>query len=164
MAHNVQVIRRSFVVRLRLPPGQALRSALQWGQSEIRAAGSCNTIQETVYSPMDLKPLAFVGNAREQLRAFPVEARRRAGFELDQVQRGLSPTDWKPMPSVGSGVVEIRIHTGLEHRVFYVARFPEAVYVLHAFEKKRQKTSKQDIELGRARLAELLAERRRDRQ
>ncbi len=113
---------------------------------------------------MDLKPLAFVGNAREELRAFPVDARRRAGFELDQVQRGLLPTDWKPMTSVGSGVLEIRIHTGVEHRVFYVARFQEAVYVLHAFEKKRQKTPKQDIELGRARFAELLAQRRRDQQ
>ena len=57
-----------------------------------------------------------------------------------------------------SGVLEIRIHTGVEHRVFYVAKFQEAVYVLHAFEKKRHKTSKQDIELGRARLSELLAQ------
>ena len=112
---------------------------------------------------MNLKPLAFVGSAREQLRALPVDARRRAGFELDQVRRGRLPTDWKPMPSVGSGVVEIRIHTGVEHRVFYVARFPEAVYVLHAFEKMRQKTSKRDIELGRVSLGELLAERRGDK-
>ncbi len=111
---------------------------------------------------MDLKPLAFVGNAREELRAFPVDARRRVGFELDQVQRGLLPTDWRPMTSIGSGVLEIRIHTGVDHRVFYVAKFQEAVYVLHAFEKKRRKTSKQDIELGRARLSQLLAQRRKD--
>lgn len=111
---------------------------------------------------MDLKPLAFVGNAREELRAFPVDARRRAGFELDQVQRGLLPTDWRPMTSIGSGVLEIRIYTGVDHRVFYVAKFQEAVYVLHAFEKKRRKTSKQDIELGRARLSQLLAQRRKD--
>ena len=111
---------------------------------------------------MDLKPLAFVGSSREELRAFPVEARLRAGFELDQVQRGLPPIDWKPMTSIGSGVLEIRIHTGVEHRVFYVAKFREAVYVLHAFEKKRQKTSKQNIELGRARLSQLLAQRRRN--
>jgi phage-related protein len=113
---------------------------------------------------MDLKPLAFVGNSREELRAFPVDARRRAGFELDQVQRGLRPTDWKPMTSVGSGVVEIRIHTGVEHRVFYVAKFQEAVYVLHAFEKKGQKTSKRNIELGRARLSELSVQRRKDQE
>ena len=109
---------------------------------------------------MDLKPLAFVGNSREELRAFPVDARRRAGFELDQVQRGLSPTDWKPMTSIGSGVFEIRIDTGVERRVFYVAKFQEAVYVLHAFEKKQQRTSKRAIELGRERLSELLAQRR----
>jgi phage-related protein len=111
---------------------------------------------------MDLKPLAFVGNAREELRAFPVDARRRAGFELDQVQRGLLPTDWKPVTSVGSGVLEVRIHTGVEHRVFYVAKFEEAVYVLHAFEKKQKKTSRQDTELGRARFSQLLAQRRKD--
>lgn len=66
------------------------------------------------------------------------------------------------MTSIGSGVLEIRIYTGVDHRVFYVAKFQEAVYVLHAFEKKRRKTSKQDIELGRARLSQLLAQRRKD--
>lgn len=111
---------------------------------------------------MVLKPLAFVGNSREELRAFPVDARRRAGFELDQVQRGFLPTDWRPMTSIGSGVMEIRIHTAGEHRVFFLAKFREAVYVLHAFEKKRQRTSKRDIEIGRARLSELLAQRRKD--
>lgn len=109
---------------------------------------------------MDEKPLAFVGNSREDLRSFPPDARRRAGFELDQVQRGLVPTDWRPMASIGPGVIEIRIRTGVEHRVFYVAKFEEAIYVLHAFEKKAQKTPKRDIELGRARLRELLAHRR----
>jgi phage-related protein len=78
------------------------------------------------------------------------------------VQRGLLPTDWKPMTSIGSAVLEIRIHTGVEHRVFYVAKFQEAVYVLHAFEKKRKKTSKQDRQLGRARLSQLLAQRHRN--
>jgi phage-related protein len=111
---------------------------------------------------MDLKPLAFVGNALEDLRAFPDDARRRAGFELDQVQRGLKPTDWKPMTSIGSGVFEIRIHTGVEHRVFYIAKYEEAVYVLHAFEKKRQQTSKRDLDLARARFSELQMQRRRN--
>jgi phage-related protein len=113
---------------------------------------------------MGLKPLAFVGKALEDLRAFPADARRRAGFELDQVQRGLMPTDWKPMTAVGSGVLEIRIHTEVEHRVFYVAKFEEAAYVLHAFEKKRRKTSKRHLELGRARLSELLVQRRKNRE
>ena len=105
----------------------------------------------------------FVGSSREDLRRFPADARRRVGFELDQVQRGLLPTDWRPMTSVGAGVMEVRIHTGLEHRVFYVAKFEEALYVLHAFEKKAQKTSRRDLELGRARLSDLLAHRRERR-
>ena len=83
------------------------------------------------------KAVAWLGNALTDLRAFPADARRDAGFELRRVQQGLDPDDWKPVPSIGPGVREIRIHTGLEHRVFYVARFAEAVYVLHAFESGR---------------------------
>jgi phage-related protein len=77
------------------------------------------------------------------------------------VQRGLEPNDWKPMPSVGPGVQEIRIHTGAEHRVFYIAKFAEAVYVLHAFEKRRRPTSKDDLDLARHRLRLLLHQRAR---
>lgn len=113
--------------------------------------------------PLDEKPLVFVGSSRDDLRGFPADARRRAGFELDQVQRGLSPTDRKSMTSIGRGVMEIRIHTALEHRVFYVAKLEEAVYVLHAFEKKTRKTPRRDLELGRARLSQLLAQRREAR-
>lgn len=108
------------------------------------------------------KPLVWVGSSLADLRAFPPEARRRAGYELDQVERGLSPSDWKPVPSVGPGVVEIRVHTGVEHRIFYVARFEEAIYVLHAFRKKGRKTARRDLELARARLAAAIAERGRD--
>jgi phage-related protein len=113
---------------------------------------------------LEEKPLSFVGSSRDDLRGFPADARRRAGFELDQVQRGLMPTDWRPMGTIGPGVREIRIHTALEHRVFYVTKLEEAVYVLHAFEKKTHKTSRRDLELGRARLSLLLAQRRQSRQ
>lgn len=109
---------------------------------------------------MDEKPLTWVGSALDDIRAFPDDARSRAGFELHQVQRGLAPSDWKPMSAIGPGVAEIRIRTALEHRVFYVAKFPEAVYVLHAFEKKTQKTPKREIDLARARLAAVLAKRK----
>ena len=102
------------------------------------------------------KRLYWVGSSRGDLRSFPEEARRRAGFELRAVQRGEKPTDFKPMPDVGKGVEEIRIHTKDAHRVFYVSRFVEAVYVLHAFQKKTQKTSKKDIEVGRRRYKEVL--------
>lgn len=108
---------------------------------------------------MTEKPVVWVGNSLSDLRRFPDNARRRAGFELQAVQLGANPSDSKPMPSVGAGVAEIRIRTGTEHRIFFVAKFEEAIYVLHAFEKKTQKTAKRDIELGRARMAEVLASR-----
>ncbi len=112
---------------------------------------------------MDEKPLVWLGTSLRDLRAFPELARRRAGFELSLIQQGLQPSDWKPMPDAGSGVVEIRIHTGSEHRVFYLACLEEAVYVLHAFEKKTQKTPRRDLELASARLAELMRQRQAKR-
>jgi phage-related protein len=108
------------------------------------------------------KPVAWLGSALADLRAFPADARRDAGFELRRVQQGLDPDDWKAMPSIGPGVREIRIHTGLEHRVFYIATFAEAVYVLHAFEKRTRKTPKHDLQLAAERLRALVLRRRTD--
>jgi len=102
-----------------------------------------------------LKPLYFVGSALEDLRDFPRAPRRNAGYQLDRVQFGLEPSDWKPMPTVGRGVREIRIHHEGQYRVIYVAKFDDAVYVLHAFQKKTQKTRKQDIEIARRRFQEI---------
>lgn len=102
-----------------------------------------------------MKPIVFVGSSLEDIRNFPAEARRAAGFELTFVQRGLDPSDWKPIKSVGSGVKEIRIHVLGEWRVIYVAKFADAVYVLHGFQKKTQKTRKEDIELARRRYREV---------
>jgi len=82
-----------------------------------------------------------------------------AGFQLRRVQQGLDPTDWKAMPGVGLGVREVRLHTALEHRVLYVAKFGEAVYVLHAFEKRSRKTGKRDVERARERYQALLRQR-----
>jgi phage-related protein len=107
-----------------------------------------------------LKPLAWLGSALDDLKAFPNDARQRAGFQLYRLQQGLEPTDWKPMPSVGAGVREIRIQTGRAFRILYVAKFAEAVYVLHAFEKKSQKTAARDLALAEQRLAELTRQRR----
>ncbi len=81
------------------------------------------------------KALLWLESSRRDVRAFPRAARRMAGFQLRRVQRGLDPIDWKPMGSVGPGVREIRVHTGVEHRILYVAKFGEAVYVIHAFGK-----------------------------
>ena len=109
---------------------------------------------------MSDKPLFWLGSSRSDLRAFPRDARRVAGFQLRRVQQGLKPNDWKPMPAVGPGVQEIRIHTGLEHRVFYVAKFTEGVYVLHVFQKRARKTPKQELELARNRFRALVMKRR----
>ncbi len=98
-----------------------------------------------------MKDLHFVGASLADLRRFPAEPRREAGFQLDAVQRGLDPADWKPLPTVGVGVREIRIHLLGQWRVIYVARFAEAVYVLHCFEKKSRKTRREDLELARER-------------
>ena len=108
-----------------------------------------------------MKPLFWVGGVLTRLRSFPADARREAGHQLYQVQLGLEPGDWKPMASVGPGVIEIRVHEGGEFRVLYLAKFAEAVYVLHAFEKRTRQTRKSDIELARRNLAEVLRHRKR---
>lgn len=108
-----------------------------------------------------MKPLLWVGSSLEELKTFPEDARRIAGHQLHLVQQGLEPFDWKAMPSVGPGVYEIRIHTEVEHRVFYLARFAEGIYVLYVLQKKTQKTPRQDLELVRARYRQILRVRRR---
>jgi len=102
-----------------------------------------------------IKSLNFVGSSLDDLRNFPDEARRAAGFELHAVQSGLEPSDWRPMQIVGSGVREIRIHILGEWRVMYVAKLQNSVYVLHAFQKKTRKTNQQDIDLARKRYKQI---------
>jgi phage-related protein len=106
------------------------------------------------------KSLVWVGAALARVRGFPAGARREVGHQLYQVQLGFAPGDWKPMASVGPGVVEIRVHEGGEYRVLYVARFVEAVYVLHAFEKRTRQTRKADIDLARKNLASVIRHRK----
>jgi len=112
---------------------------------------------------MAQKPLIWVGASKAALQAFPALARREAGHDLWLVQVGEPPRDWRPMPEVGAGVVELRIHAGTEHRVFYVAKFEEAIYVLHAFEKRARKAGRAHIDTGRAHYRQVLAERTRTR-
>jgi phage-related protein len=107
----------------------------------------------------DSKRLGFRGNALDGLRAFPASARREAGYQLDRVQNGLDPNDWKPMNTIGPGVREIRIrdkHRGF--RVIYVAKFQSAVYLLHCFQKKTRATSKADLNLAESRYRDLVKE------
>jgi phage-related protein len=103
-----------------------------------------------------MKPVIFLGDSLERLQEFPETPRRQAGFLLDKLQRGLSPDDFKLMKTVGKGVEELRVRDASgAYRVIYIARLKDGVYVLHAFKKKTQRTSKADIELAQARLAEL---------
>ena len=104
--------------------------------------------------------MSWLGSSLDDLRAFSEEARRDAGYQIGRVQQGQMPSDWKPMTTVGAGVIEIRVHTGLEHRIFYVAKYEEAVYVLHAFEKRTRQTPQSEIDLAQKRLADLVRRRR----
>lgn len=103
-----------------------------------------------------MKSIRFLGDSLEKLREFPEDARHDAGYQLELVQRGEQPDDFKPMPDIGRGVEEIRVReaSGI-YRVIYTARLVEAVYVLHAFQKKTQATSKRDLEIARLRFASL---------
>jgi phage-related protein len=107
-----------------------------------------------------MKPVTWIGNSRQAVKEFNPIARQRAGRQLARVQDGLEPEDWKPMPSVGIGVKEIRLRENGAYRIIYVAKFSEAIYVLHAFEKKTQKTPKPDIEIARIRFRALVNERK----
>lgn len=110
------------------------------------------------------KPIEFCGSALDDLRAFPETVRREAGFQLDQIQQGRAPDDWKPMTSVGAGVREIRVRDAAgAFRVMYVAKFAEAIFVLHCFQKKTQRTSRADLAIGEDRYKALVKELRKER-
>jgi phage-related protein len=104
------------------------------------------------------KPIVWMGDARNRVRAFSMLARQEVGFQLDRVQHGLEPRDYRYIPSVGPGVTEVRVHAANEYRVFYVARLKPAIYVLHVFVKKTRRTSAADVALAKKRYRELLRE------
>jgi phage-related protein len=104
-----------------------------------------------------MKPIRFLGDSLKALRAFPTDARQNAGYQLEKVQNGKAADDFKPMPAIGKGVEEIRVwdESGT-YRVIYTARLKEAVYVLHAFQKKTQATTKRAIDTAKRRFDELM--------
>jgi phage-related protein len=107
------------------------------------------------------KPVEFRGSALDDLRGFPAAARRQAGYQLDLVQQGREPDDWKPMATIGSVVREIRIREADgAFRVIYVAKFEDAIYVLHCFQKKSQRTSREDLNLATRRYDDLFKEQK----
>ncbi|HEY4146206.1 type II toxin-antitoxin system RelE/ParE family toxin [Pinirhizobacter sp.] len=103
------------------------------------------------------KHVCFLGSALDDLRTFPDPARRQAGHQIDRLQHGLQPDDFKPMPTIGRGVEEIRIRDESgAYRVIYIARLPRAVYVLHCFKKKTQQTPRPDLDLAASRYREVI--------
>jgi phage-related protein len=99
-----------------------------------------------------MKQVIWMGTSKEDLRAFPGEARREVGYQLEHVQEGVDPDDWKPMSVVGSGVREIRVRESSgAFRCIYLATRPEGIYILHCFQKKTQKTSQRDLDLAQRR-------------
>ena len=112
-----------------------------------------------VPEPESGKPAVFLGSSREDIAAFPKDIRQTAGKRIQTLQSGRMPANRKPMPTVGPGVGELRISTQRERRVFFIARFHEAIYILGAFEKKPQQTARQDIQLGRVRFQALVQAR-----
>ena len=108
-----------------------------------------------------MKPIVFLGGSLDDLRGFPADARREVGYQLDRAQRGLDPDDWRPMRSIGAGVREIRVRERAgAFRVIYVATFADAVYVLHASQKKTRQTARRDLDLAASRLREQMARMR----
>jgi len=108
-----------------------------------------------------VKEIVWLGDSLVRMRAFPAEARREAGYQLERVQARKAPADAKPMAAIGVGVSEIRVRVGGAFRVIYLAKYAEAVYVLHAFQKKSRRTSHLDIALARNRFRTLIRERKR---
>lgn len=122
-----------------------------------------NLIHLTQGRCMAEKQLAWAGSSYKDLTdddTFPMEARKVAGQQLRKIQRGDEPDDWKPFEEIGAGTKEIRIKLpDGAFRVMYVAKFPEAVYVLHCFKKKTQRTSQQDKDLAKQRYKLVIQER-----
>ncbi|MSQ69753.1 MAG: type II toxin-antitoxin system RelE/ParE family toxin [Betaproteobacteria bacterium] len=108
-----------------------------------------------------IKPIDWRGRSLDDLRAFPQDARRNAGYQLRKVQKGELPDEWKPIAGIGSGVVEIIVDTAAAwFRVMYDAKFDEAVYVLHAFQKKTNKTAQGDKDVAKRRYMAVVRERK----
>lgn len=108
------------------------------------------------------KEIRWVGSTYNDLLAFPADPRREAGFQLGKVQAGLEPDDWKPFDDVGSGTREIRIKDSQGiFRVMYVAKFEEAIYVLHCFQKKTEATAKKDKDIASTRYRAIAQERKK---
>jgi phage-related protein len=121
--------------------------------SETRAPAGQKKRKQTIW---------FLPSLRDEVRSWPSEVREEVGRQLNKVEYGRHPVDFKPLTTVGPGVYEIR-HSddGDQYRLLYVAKFQEAVYILHVITKKKsQKTPRHDINVARNRYQDLLRKRK----
>ena len=154
--HNLDTRFEHHFLKIKRPPG--LKNPV--GALLSHFLSNVDNVYKYLYTrPVSEKPIFWVASSLDDVRSFPEDARRLAGHFLHLVQQGLEPPDLKPMVTVGQGVYEIRIHTRVEHRVFYLAKFSEGIYVLHAFQKKTRTTSARDIDLAKRRFKQLARER-----
>lgn len=108
-----------------------------------------------------LKPIVWIGSSFDDLRSFPEDIRKTAGFQLHRLQAGLEAADWKPMPEIGRGVEEVRLrYESGAYRIIYIARYANAVYVPHCFNKKTKRTSEHDKHIAKVRYRTALQEDR----
>lgn len=105
---------------------------------------------------MSTKSVFWLGRSRDIVKVFAKVARAEIGYQIYRIQQGLMPTDYKPMPHIGKGAFEICLHRPHEHRIIYVTKLKERIYILHAFEKKTQKTSRKDLEIARKNYQDLI--------
>lgn len=130
---------------------------MDWTEAAARVVDTYNNLYNSRMN--DPKPVEFRGSSLDDLRVFPMAARHEAGHQIDQVQHGQDPDDWKPMNTVGQGVREIRIRDAVgAFRIIYVAKLADTVYVLHCFQKKTAKTGKPDLDLAAKRYRDLRKE------
>lgn len=127
---------------------------------QFRRSTSPHCLDHSILDIFAVKQIIWLGDSLERLREFEPDAKRIAGYQLERVQAGRKPSDFKPMPPIGLGANEIRIRTRESYRVLYVAKYPEAVYVLHAFVEKSTKAPKVDLEIGRQRFKTLVQGRK----
>jgi phage-related protein len=107
------------------------------------------------------KNLEAIGDSIEVIRGFPQSVKEDIGFQLHLVQIGETPTDFRPMPEIGAGTYEVRVREPSGwYRAFDVTKFEEAIYLLHAFEKKTNTTSKKDKDIGKTRYRDMVQRRK----
>ena len=112
--------------------------------------------------------IAWEGNSREVLQSFPEGVRQNLGFQLWQLQQGERPADYRPLPSIGPGVFELRDQDERAwYRVVYLSRIDDVIYVLHSFEKKSREMPRKEFETAKRRFkavkARLAEEKKHER-